>query len=214
MSHLAARPRVHVIDYGMGNLTSVRHALEYLGADVVVSGDPAGLARAAHAILPGVGSFRVAMHNLRSAGLVDAIHAFVGDAERRLLGICLGMQLIGRSSTEDGITEGIGLVDAVVERFPDDPSGRCRVPHVGFARVTPDDRSVLLPPADGPSDFYFVHSYRVPADRCSGVVGSAQHGERFVAMVEAGNVAGTQFHPEKSQSSGLRLLARWLGTAR
>lgn len=214
MSRGAAQRRVLVIDYGMGNLTSVRHALEYLGADVEISGDPQHLADAGRAILPGVGSFRAAMHNLRSTGLADAIRAFAGDPDRRLLGICLGMQLIGSSSTEDGAAEGLGLVDAVVERFRDDPSGRCRVPHVGFSTVTPDARSMLLPPTDGPADFYFVHSYRVSPDRCSGVVGLAQHGEPFVAMIEAGNVAGTQFHPEKSQSSGLRLLARWLGAAR
>jgi glutamine amidotransferase len=212
VSPLAGRRRVHVVDYGMGNLTSVRHALEYLGAEVDVSSRPADLDRVGHAILPGVGSFRAAMHNLGETGWVDAIRRYAADGERQLLGICLGMQLLGASSPEDGTTAGLGLVDGIVERFPDDPSGRLRVPHVGFARVRPGRGSRLLPEADGPADFYFVHSYRIPADRCSGVLGLAHHGSDFVAMVEHGCVAGTQFHPEKSQSSGLALLSRWLGT--
>jgi glutamine amidotransferase len=206
-------PRVVVVDYGMGNLTSVRHALEYLGAKVEPTDDPRRLGGARLAILPGVGSFRAAMHNLHERRFVDALRDFVGDPSRRLLGICLGMQLLCASSTEDAPTEGLGLLDVPVTRFPEDPSGRLKVPHVGFAAVRPGLGSALLPEAHGPADFYFVHSFRVDPDGCPGVVGRARHGRDFVAMVEQGNVAGTQFHPEKSQSSGLRLLAHWLTDA-
>ena len=134
MTSRRSRRRVHVVDYGMGNLTSVRHALEYLGAEVDVSSRPADLDRVGHAILPGVGSFRAAMHNLRETGWVDAIRRYAADGERQLLGICLGMQLLGASSPEDGTTAGLGLVDGIVERL-DRKSTRLNSSHVSESRM-------------------------------------------------------------------------------
>jgi len=200
-------PDVVVIDYGMGNLFSVVSALRYLGADTTTATDPSEVAMARALILPGVGSFRRGMEELRRSGLDSAIRDAVARGTR-LLGICLGMQLLGSSSTEDGTTLGLGLVDAVVESFPIE-SG-FKVPHVGFSTVASPPESTLFRGLGERPSFYFVHSYRMPRTPTGSIASTCDYGGGFVASFEADNVAGAQFHPEKSQANGLVLLANFL----
>ena len=198
---------VVIVDYGMGNLFSVASALRYLGAAPSVSNDPDVVARSSRTILPGVGSFRLAMERLRAAALDDAMRSALS-AGGTLLGICLGMQLLGASSTEDGATEGLGFVPNVVDRF-DDSSG-LKVPHVGFNEVAVTDRTGLFAGLPDPPHFYFVHSYRMDEGSLSCPRATCDYGGRFLAAFDAGQVRGTQFHPEKSQSDGLTVLGNFL----
>jgi imidazole glycerol-phosphate synthase subunit HisH len=190
--------KVGVIDYGMGNLRSVQSALQLFGAEVHITSERAELAACERVVLPGVGSFRRAMDNIRARSLDVVLHDLV-DRGTPLLGICLGMQLLATRGTEDGDSEGLGFIDAVVEKFPftDRP-----VPHVGFNTVSFTDGAH--------ADFYFVHSYRMVCARDEDVAGWCDYGGRFAAYVAKGNVAGAQFHPEKSQSNGLKLLHKFV----
>jgi imidazole glycerol phosphate synthase, glutamine amidotransferase subunit len=202
-------PQVFVIDYGMGNILSVLSAVRFLGATAEVTSDPESVARAAKLILPGVGSFRRAMESLRASGLDRAIHHAVHN-DAKLLGICLGMQLLGTVGTEDGETEGLGLVNQRVDAFsPGELAGR-KVPHIGFSPVKAAPGARLFAGLPAEADFYFVHSYRMAPDIPDTVVSSCEHGVPFAAAVEKGNIFGTQFHPEKSQTNGLLLLRNFL----
>jgi len=201
---------VIIIDYGMGNIWSVQSAFGYLGASSKVCSDPEEIAKATKLILPGVGSFRRAMESLQRTGLAEAILEAVKRRGTPLLGICLGMQLLGTSGTEDGKTMGLGLVDQVVEPFrPEELAGR-KTPHIGFNRVVAAQGSRLLQGLNEGADFYFVHSYRMLPKIPGALVSCCNHGVNFAATVEKGNVYGTQFHPEKSQTNGLALLKNYL----
>ena len=201
---------VTVIDYGSGNLWSVQSAIKYLGYECVVSGDPATIEEAEMLLLPGVGSFRKAMAALQELHLVDAIKEAVVAKERKILGICLGMQLLAAASSEDGQTEGFGFIANPVERLRAAEDASLKVPHVGFNRVKSGDNSVLFAGIARESDFYFVHSYRVLAEGLPGVASTCNYGEEFLAAYEDNNIFAAQFHPEKSQTSGLRLLRNFL----
>lgn len=198
---------VVIVDYGMGNLFSVASALRFLGADPSISSDPDVVARSPHTVLPGVGSFRLAMERLRAGALDDAMRTALG-AGSRLLGICLGMQLLGASSSEDGTTDGLGFVPNAVSRFDD--SGGLKVPHVGFNEVSVTERTGLFTDLPDAPHFYFVHSYRMEEGSLSCPRATCDYGGRFLAAFDAGQVGGTQFHPEKSQSDGLTVLRNFL----
>ena len=201
---------VIIIDYGMGNIWSVQSALGYLGASFKVCSDPEQIAKAAKLILPGVGSFRRAMESLQRSGLAEAILEAVKNRGTPLLGICLGMQLLGTSGTEDGETLGLGLVDQVVDPFRSQELAGRKTPHIGFNRVEAAQGSRLFQGLNEGADFYFVHSYRMLPEISGAVVSCCNHGVNFAATVEKGNVYGTQFHPEKSQTNGLALLKNYL----
>jgi glutamine amidotransferase len=198
---------VVVIDYGMGNLFSVESALRYLGAEVTLSADPEVVESARQVILPGVGSFRLAMERLTARHLDEAIQRFVTRGDQ-LLGICLGMQLLGTASSEDGETAGLGIIPNRVDRF-DDLLG-VKVPHVGFNSITPSTASGLFANLPLSPDFYFVHSYRLAVNGMTSPHATCEYGETFLAAFDVGNVRGTQFHPEKSQSNGLQVLQNFL----
>jgi glutamine amidotransferase len=198
---------VVVIDYGMGNLFSVASALRYLGCDPQVTDDPLVVGNAAHVILPGVGSFRLAMERLRAKGLDDALRECVRSG-RHLLGICLGMQLLGASSTEDGDTAGLGIIPNSVQLFSE--SVGVKIPHVGFNEIVPTKQSGLFERLPDHPFFYFVHSYRMSIGALDCTYATSDYGERFLAAFDMGNVCGTQFHPEKSQANGLQLLRNFL----
>lgn len=198
---------VTIVDYGMGNLWSVVSALRFLGSETLVSDDPHVVCAAPVLVLPGVGSFRRAMAALDGRGLSDALREAVLERGAKLLGICLGMQLLAERGSEDGISAGLGLVPGQVERF--EVAG-IKVPHIGFNSVGHAAGSRLFAGVDNPADFYFVHSFRLSERSGPGLYASTTHGEEFVSAYEHDNVFGTQFHPEKSQTNGLRLLSNFL----
>ena len=203
-------PRVAVIDYGMGNVWSVISALKYLGATVELVRDPKVLARAEVMILPGVGSFRKGMENLKESGMDEAIRLAVTANNARVLGICLGMQLLGSQSTEGGKTAGLGLIANRVESFTAYELGLNKIPHVGFNLVYFNEQKGLFEDLPEPSDFYFTHSYRMLVDNIEGRYATCSYGIEFLAAFEIGNICGAQFHPEKSQTNGLILLRNFL----
>ena len=211
-----AAPRVAIVDYGMGNLFSVRQACEAAGLHPVVTSSPADLLTADGVILPGVGAFADAMHTLVDTGLADALRRVAHEGVP-LLGICLGMQLVMEESTEFGRHGGLGLIAGRVVRFPERSANGAsvKVPHIGWNRVCKtrgeDAASGLMKASllDGLEDgafMYFVHSYYVVPDDPDVVCASAEYaGVRFCAALCAGRVMACQFHPERSGEKGLRI---------
>jgi glutamine amidotransferase len=203
---------IAVIDYEMGNLRSVAKALEYVGASAVVTRDPDVIASATAAVLPGVGAFGTCMDNLRRHGLIDPVQEFIASG-RPFLGICLGMQLLFEESEEFGPVRGLGVLKGRVARFAADPAGQRKVPHMGWNTLAIRRRAPHLAGLADGTQVYFVHSYYpVPADE--GVVATTtEYGDAFVSAVWHENVFACQFHPEKSQTAGLRILANFAALA-
>jgi glutamine amidotransferase len=207
-----ARRKVAVIDYGMGNIWSVLSAFNYLGADAYLVNQPKAIIDADFVVLPGVGSFRKAMVTLSAQGLADAILEAALIKQSKLLGICLGMQLLASSGTEDGETKGLGLIDNKVDLFTHKELNGEKVPHVGFNSVNFNKRIGFFEDLPDQADFYFVHSYKMVLEQFKGNFGTCNYGIDFLAAFEYNNIYGTQFHPEKSQTNGLILLKNFLGT--
>ena len=203
-------PRVAVIDYGMGNVWSVISALKYLGAEPELISDPEIIAKSNFLILPGVGSFKKGMEALKFRGIDGAILNAVSQKGSKILGICLGMQLMGSHGTEDGETEGLGLMPNRVQLFSTNELSGKKVTHVGFNPVTFNEEEGLFKEFNGPADFYFSHSYRMLVDGLKGRYATCSYGIDFLAGFELDNLCGTQFHPEKSQTNGLILLRNFL----
>jgi glutamine amidotransferase len=201
---------VTIIDYGMGNIWSVVSALEYLNCKVLISSNPNEILSSETLILPGVGSFRKAMLSLQSLGLDKIIYDSVESQGNKILGICLGMQILGNGSTEDGEYRGIGLINSNVEIFTSSEVGNNKVPHTGFNTVFAASDSVLFKNLPKNPDFYFVHSYRMLAGNLAGKSAKCNYGIDFLAAYEEENIFATQFHPEKSQTNGLILLKNFL----
>ena len=202
-------PRIVIVDYGMGNLRSVQKAFEAVGHEAAVSGDPAVVARAARLVLPGVGAFPDATLKLRETGLGDAVVRHI-DAGRPLLGICLGMQLLFELGHEGGVHAGLGVFPGEVVPFPTDFAHK--VPHMGWNTlkiVQPD--CVLFEDLPAEAAVYFVHGYHAQAADERNVAATADYGFPLCAAVWRGNVFATQFHPEKSQAVGLKMLANFAG---
>jgi glutamine amidotransferase len=201
--------RVAIVDYGMCNLDSVRRAFEEVGARPFVTDEPGDLDAADRIVLPGVGAFPDAMHNLRARGLDDALAKQVWDEGAPFLGVCLGMQLMARIGHEVQCTEGLGWIDACCVRLQPTEADR-RVPHVGWNEVTPWADSPLFAGIPPGADFYFVHSFHVACATSEQVLATTPYGDGFVSAVQRGQAFGVQFHPEKSQRFGLRLLENFL----
>jgi glutamine amidotransferase len=194
-------PRVAVIDYGVGNLRSVEKAFHAGGHEAVVSGDERVLRAAERLVLPGVGAFRACMSALRERGFEELVHERVAEGTP-LLGVCVGMQMLFEESEEFGHAPGLGLLRGRVRRFP--PA--LRVPQVGWNQVDWRREHPLAAGIPGQSFFYFVHSYFCHASDAADVLGETEYGPGYASVVARANVCGVQFHPEKSQSAGLRLL--------
>jgi glutamine amidotransferase len=202
--------KIAVIDFGMGNIGSICKMLRFVGADPVVTSDPGVMASADRIVLPGVGHFDRAVANLRGLGLVEHLQRIVVEDGKPLLGICLGMQLLCRSS-EEGSLPGLGFVDAQVRRFEFPGNPRLKVPHMGWSPITAKKTSVLLKGLDNDSRFYFVHSYFVACADSGDVLAEAAYGAPYVAALERGNVMGVQFHPEKSHRFGIQMFRNFVG---
>ncbi len=196
---------VAVVDYGVGNLFSLRSSLESLGADVIVTNDAAELKTADKIILPGVGAFADAAQKLRSLGL-DVLLKDLAANGKPIMGICLGMQLLFEKSYEYGEHQGLGLIPGSVVPMSDVIPADLKVPHIGWNSLSFTGNKSQLFRYIKEGDFvYFVHSYYA-SDCDDYVIASAQYGAPITAAVECGNVCGCQFHPEKSGSVGLNIL--------
>jgi glutamine amidotransferase len=205
-----ANSEVIIVDYGMGNLWSVASAIKFLGKIPVITGDVSKISESETLILPGVGSFRRAMNTIRNQSIDKAIFDSLENPQTKLLGICLGMQLLGASSTEDGLTAGLGLVQNEVVRLANSEKNPVKIPHVGFNRVQISKESKLFEQIPIDASFYFVHSYAMQILNDTSKYTTTTYGHRFVAAIESGQVFGTQFHPEKSQKNGLKVLENFL----
>jgi len=199
-----------IIDYGMGNLRSVQKAVERVGFDAAVTDDPDAVRRADKIILPGVGAFADAINALHQKHLVDPIEEFIRSGSP-FLGICLGLQMLFEESFEDGPHRGLGVLAGTVEKFDPAPPGRPRlkVPHMGWNRIAVRKKAPILDGVPDGVHMYFVHSYYVkPADRAV-IAAETDYGGFFTSMIWRDNVFATQFHPEKSQAHGLRMLSNF-----
>ena len=201
---------VAIVDYGMGNLRSIKVSLNYLGVKNALVINAKQLKKYSHIILPGVGSFKKAIKNLKSDGMFNEILEISKKKKQKILGICLGMHLLFDSSSEDGHTKGLGIVEGKVERFLPKKTVNLKIPHVGFNEVSFDKKNFFFRGISDFSDFYFDHSYRIARfkDNINPVI--TNHGEKFLSGFNHENIYGVQFHPEKSQSNGLTLLKNFI----
>jgi len=200
---------VTIVDYGMGNLSSVARALESLHAQVVVTNKPHDIEQAQRLILPGVGAFGEGIKNLRKLGLIEPLENKVRSQKTPFLGICLGMQLLAHESTEHGRHQGLGWIPATVRPFETNSSGLKTI-HIGWDEVVPTKPNVLFAGLKRIPYFYFVHGYHVVCEQSDTVCATSAYGTPFTSAIQQDNIFGVQFHPEKSQEVGLGLLKNFL----
>lgn len=197
---------ITIIDYGLGNLRSIENMLRSSGIEAVISSDRDLIAKANKLILPGVGHFRYGMQHLKESGLVGLLEDLVLTEGRPILGICLGAQMLGRSS-EEGCIAGLGWLEMDTIAF--DPSRLAaeeRIPHMGWAETMHNNSHPLFEGLSEPARFYYVHSFHFRCDDPAMVICTASHGYSFPSGVAKGHIVGVQFHPEKSHAFGRRLL--------
>ncbi len=200
-----------IVDYGMGNLGSILNMLKKIGTQAVISSDADTIGQAHRLILPGVGSFDRGMQHIQQAGLAPLLNEKVLNEQTPILGICLGMQLLTRRS-EEGHLPGLGWIDAETVRFQfSERHQTLKVPHMGWNTVAvARDENLFQGLTNGRTRFYFVHSYHVVCDHPSDVLARTDYGFPFVASLQRGHIMGTQFHPEKSHTYGMRLLKNFV----
>jgi imidazole glycerol-phosphate synthase subunit HisH len=199
---------IAIIDYGMGNLRSVQKGFEKVGADAVITADPRVVLEAEKIVLPGVGAFRDCMSNLEQGGFVEPILRVIAEG-RPFLGICVGMQLLFEDSVEFGLYKGLGVIPGHVLRFPDNMEQggeKLKVPHMGWNQLRFNQQPAAFNDVAEGSNVYFVHSYYVSPDDLSVVATTTEYGIEFCSSICRDNIIATQFHPEKSQDVGLRIL--------
>jgi len=199
-----------IVDYGMGNLFSVRKVVERIGFSCKISNDPNDIKSADKIILPGVGHFGKAMSNLREAHLIDELNEAVLVKKTPVLGICLGMQLMA-SHSEEGDASGLNWFDARIVRFKIKSTGLYKVPHMGWNTIThekPD--SFVFNKIEDDDEFYFVHSYHVATEQAGDVLTKTPYEYSFVSSIAKDNIVGFQFHPEKSHKAGEQLIKNFL----
>jgi glutamine amidotransferase len=196
---------IAIVNYGVGNLRSVEKAFEAVGAEAVVTSEAGVIAEAEKVVLPGVGAFGECATRLRTSGL-EASVLRAAEQQKPLLGLCVGLQLMFDEGHEFGVHKGLGLMPGRVVRFPENG---LRVPQIGWNQIEELQPHPLLEGLNEGTYFYFVHSYRIEADEPSDVLASTEYGIRYPTICARGSVCGVQFHPEKSQDAGLRLLANF-----
>lgn len=199
---------IAIVDYGVGNLRSVLHAFEMVGADAALVKHPEELAAAERIVLPGVGAFGECVGRLRASGFVEALEEEVRSKGKPLLGICVGLQLLAREGHEMGIHQGLNWIPGTVERF--NVPRPLKVPHVGWNDVIPEGATSMFKGIGKDRSFYFVHSYHLVPDDPAHIAARCEHGETFTAAILRDNVFATQFHPEKSQQNGLKILENFI----
>ncbi len=196
---------IAIVDYGLGNVQAFANIYKRLNINAVLASTTDLLESADRIIVPGVGSFDWAMQLLARAGLRDTLDRLVKVERRPVLGICVGMQMMARSS-EEGDEAGLGWIDGEVKRFALGPDNGLMLPHMGWNDVVPVDRSSLLEGLEDEARFYFLHSYYFVPGRDNYAIATTDYGGQFACAVQSGNCFGVQFHPEKSHSWGIQLL--------
>jgi glutamine amidotransferase len=200
---------IAIVDYGMGNVRSLSHAFEYLGEDVVVTDDAQVMDDADRIVLPGVGAFGDAMQAMHQRGVIAPLNRQVHEFRKPVLGICLGMQLVAKESVEHGQHQGLGWVDARIERLT--PAAPLKVPHVGWNSLDfPAQDWLFEGIRQKEANFYFVHSFHMVCSNPQDRLATTDYGGDVTAVVRHDNIVVMQFHPEKSQDNGLRLLQNWV----
>ncbi len=201
--------KIAIIDYGLGNLYSVLGAIRKIGYDALITRDLNEIESADRLILPGVGAFGDGMHNLQELGLIKPLDYIVNDKKTPILAICLGYQLLSNSSSEFGYHKGLGWINASVEKLSRKKS-KLRVPHVGWNDLFKIQRSDLWHEIPDNSLFYYVHSYHMKCNDENIIIGKCNYGTDLVAAIQKDNICGTQFHPEKSQLHGLKIIKNFI----
>lgn len=196
---------ITIINYGMGNLGSVQNMFKRIGVESRITGDPIDIERAEKLLLPGVGAFDAAMEKIDESGLRDVLDKKVLTDKVPTLGICLGMQLLTKSSAEGNLA-GLGWLPAKTHKFSFEPGSKLKIPHMGWNRVFVKKESPLIKDLPEEPRFYFVHSYYIVCENEEDVLTTTPYGTDFHSIVQRGNVYGAQFHPEKSHKYGMKLL--------
>ncbi|MFA6192485.1 MAG: imidazole glycerol phosphate synthase subunit HisH [Sulfurimonas sp.] len=202
--------QIVIVDYNMGNLRSVQKAFEKVGCDAIITNNHETIKNASKIVLPGVGAFKDGMKNLRELGLIEILKEEIIKNKKPFLGICLGMQLIAKKSYENSETNGLAWIDAEVVKFDfKDNDKKFKVPHVGWNNVKYKNDNKLFEHIPDNSDFYFVHSYYFKTQE-NIVTSTTDYGFDFVSSVNKANIYAFQFHPEKSQAVGLKLIENFV----
>lgn len=201
--------KVTIVDYGTGNLNSVKRSLDLLGVSSVVSSDPSDISRAEKIILPGVGHFGKAMANLKRLNLLDPLNQAVLVDRKPILGICLGMELMAEKS-EEGNAIGLGWFQADIIQFNVSDKRRYKVPHMGWNKISIKKNSLLMRNVPEFSEFYFVHSFHLKIKDRSDMLNETEYEVKFPSAIEKGNIFGVQYHPEKSHDAGLQLIKNFI----
>jgi glutamine amidotransferase len=200
---------IAILDCGTGNLNSVKRMLEGISADVRVSSSAADIELADKFVIPGVGHFDTAISRLRELDLLDALNHAVLDRKMPVLGICLGMEILG-SSSEEGELPGLGWIDAKVIRFQISDTSVYKVPHMGWNTLSILRPNRLLDGVPTDAEFYFAHAYHLQTNDPADVIAETEYESKFPSAIERGNIFGVQFHPEKSQDAGMRILRNFV----
>lgn len=201
---------IGIVDYGMGNLRSVFSAFDYLGADVMICTRPEQLTNIDKIVLPGVGSFKDCIGRLKQVGFVDQLNEAVLRDKKPVLGICLGMQVMATHSYEGGVYEGLGWIDAEVIKLHPENKAVKKVPNIGWEMISYKSSSELFKGLSVSPDVYFVHSYYMKCKDESVVAASYEYDHTVTAAIQKRNIFATQFHPEKSQDVGLKILENFI----
>lgn len=201
--------KVTIVDYGMGNLFSVRKKFSSLGVEVIVTSNKEELENAEKIILPGVGHFAKAMENLKNKGLIEVLNRAVLIEKKPILGICLGVQLMAKFS-EEGNVDGLGWIDATVERFKIKDTLKYKVPQMGWNTVSQEKDSKLMQNISLEDEFYFVHSYHLNVLEKEIILNKTNYEYDFVSAIEKDNIFGFQYHPEKSHNAGAQLIKNFI----
>lgn len=202
--------KIVIVDYGMGNVGSIRNMLKHIGFRAVISGTQEDIRSADKLILSGVGAFDSAMKKISGAGILDVLNIKVMEEKIPILGICLGMQLFTHTS-EEGLCRGLGWIDAATVRFSlTEPTARLRVPHMGWNTLSLRNPHPLFQGMPGDMRFYFVHSYHVHGARHDTILATTHYGYDFASVIVKDNIYGVQFHPEKSHKFGMTLLHNFI----
>ena len=201
--------QIVIVNYGMGNLNSVKKKLIHLNVNAIISSDVNDILAADKLILPGVGHFQKAMENLKKLNLLDTLNTAVHVKQKPILGICLGMQLMANKS-EEGDVEGLGWIDADVVKFRVKDNLKYKVPHVGWNQINKLKESSLMKNIPELSEFYFVHSYHFQVNNNSDILNETEYEYKFSSAIEKNNIFGVQYHPEKSHDVGEQLLRNFI----